>query len=382
MMIYFDNAATTYPKPESVINSVSYAMRHYCANPGRAGHRIAYETAEMIYNTRKKAAEFFGTDEPEKVIITPNCTFALNCAIKGLARKNSHFIISSLEHNAVVRPLETLKNNGISEYSIAKIETEDSLTVKNFENLIRDNTVAVICTGASNVFGKLLPLEKISEICKKNNLFFIVDAAQTAGIKEIDCKGSGIDILCVAGHKGLYAPMSVGMMVVNCNTQLNTVIEGGTGSLSSVFSQPEQFPDKFESGTLSVPLIYGLNCGMDFISDRGIVNVFNHEMQCVKKIYAELKSMKNIITYTDLYSKDEDFVPLLSFNVKGYGSEEVGTLLNKKGIAVRCGLHCAALAHKTYGTENVGTVRIAPSVFTNENDVNLLLNSVFEIAKV
>jgi len=380
-MVYFDNAATTYPKPESVITSVANAMRIYGANPGRAGHSMAFSTAELIYDTRKNASEMFGTDDPMKVIFTPNCTFALNCAIKGLAKKNSHFIISSLEHNAVVRPLETLKNRGICDYSVARAEKYDGETYMNFERLIRDNTVAVICTGASNVFGKMLPIRGISALCKKYGLKFIVDGAQISGIFDIDCKKEGIDILCVAAHKGLYAPMASGMMIINGDVALDTIVEGGTGSYSAILTQPQNLPERLESGTLSVPLIAGINAGMKFVKKADVNAIRLHELSLMKKISAELKSMKNVITYTDFESEYESFAPLLSFNVRGKNSEEVGALLNEKGIAVRSGLHCAVLAHETYKTTATGTVRIAPSFFTNMNDVNLLLNSVFEIAK-
>ena len=380
-MVYFDNAATTYPKPESVISAVTNAMRVYGANPGRAGHSMAYSTSELIYETRKNACEMFGSDDPAKVIFTPNCTFALNCAIKGLAKKNTHFIISSLEHNAVVRPLEALKSKGMCDYSVAKVERYDGETYMNFERLIRDNTVAVVCTGASNVFGKMPPLKGISALCKKNGLKLIVDGAQISGIFDINCKRDGVDILCIAAHKGLYAPMASGMMIINGDISLDTVVEGGTGSYSAISTQPQNLPDKFESGTLSVPLIAGINAGMKFVNKEGVNSIRSHEASYVKKISNGLKSMKNVITYTDLDSPYESFAPLISFNIVGKNSEETGVLLNKKGIAVRSGLHCAVLAHRTYGTDETGTVRIAPSFFTNINDVNLLLNSVFEIAK-
>lgn len=380
-MVYFDNAATTYPKPESVISAVTNAMRVYGANPGRAGHSMAYSTSELIYETRKNACEMFGSDDPAKVIFTPNCTFALNCAIKGLAKKNTHFIISSLEHNAVVRPLEALKSKGVCDYSVAKVERYDGETYMNFERLIRDNTVAVVCTGASNVFGKMPPLKGISALCKKNGLKLIVDAAQISGIFDINCIRDGVDILCIAAHKGLYAPMASGMMIINGDISLDTVVEGGTGSYSAIPTQPQNLPDKFESGTLSVPLIAGINAGMKFVNKEGINSIRSHEASYVKKISNGFKSMKNVITYTDLDSPYESFAPLISFNIVGKNSEETGALLNKKGIAVRSGLHCAVLAHRTYGTDETGTVRIAPSFFTNINDVNLLLNSVFEIAK-
>lgn len=380
-MLYFDNAATTYPKPNSVINAVNNSMIRLSANPGRAGHYMAQKTSELVYLTREKAAVMFGVESPENVIFTQNCTYALNCVIKGLAKKGSHFIISSLEHNAVARPLETLKNRGICTYSIAKVEKDDESTVENFKRLIRRNTVAIICTGASNVFGKMPPIRQLAQLAHSHSLLFAVDAAQTAGIMDINCQRDGIDFLCVAAHKGLYAPMGLGLLIINCDTLLETVSEGGTGTNSFLLTQPETNPERYESGTLSIPLIAGLSAGIDYINRQGIHTIYRHEKELITYLYQELKYMKNIELYTDMFSEYENFAPLLSFNVKGKPSEETASRLNNVGIAVRAGFHCAPLAHNSYNTAEFGTVRVAPSYFTKKNDVNLLLNSVFQIAK-
>lgn len=381
-MIYLDNAATTFPKPNSVINTVNNSLINYCANPGRAGHNMSQKVSELVYSTREKSAKLFGIKNPENVIFTLNCTYALNCVIKGLARNGSHFIISSLEHNAVVRPLETLKNKGVCTYSIAKVEADDAATVENFKSLIKSNTVAIICTGASNVFGKMLPIKDISNLAHKNGLIFAVDAAQTAGIIDIDCIRDGIDFLCVAAHKGLYAPMGLGMLIINCNVSLEPITQGGTGTNSFVLTQPNENPERYESGTLSIPLIAGLSAGIDYINMQKINRIYNHEKDLINYLYSELKSIKKVILYTDVFSKKESFVPLLSFNIDGLTSEETANYLNERSIAVRAGYHCAPLAHISYNTSETGTVRVAPSIFTEKKDVNLLLNSVFKIAKI
>lgn len=380
-MLYFDNAATTYPKPGSVLKAVDESIKYYCANPGRAGHNMAQRTSKLVFSTREKIAELFGVNKPENIIFTPNCTYALNCVIKGLALPGSHFVISSLEHNAVVRPLEALKKDGISDYSIASVEKNDIETVQNFENLINKNTRAIICTGASNVFGKMPPVKLLSRLAHSKNILFVTDAAQTAGITEINCSRDGIDFLCAAAHKGLYAPMGLGVLVINCENRLKTLTEGGTGTQSFTLSQPEESPERYESGTLSIPLIAGLSAGVDFVNRQKIKNIYRHETELINYIYSEFKNMKNIELYTDLLSKDESFAPLISFNIKNLGSEETARRLNDLGVAVRAGFHCAPLAHISYKTAETGTVRIAPSFFTEKKDVNLLLNSVFKIAK-
>lgn len=380
-MIYFDNAATTYPKPPEVIKTMSRATVRYGANPGRGGHKMSYLTSEAVYGTRKRVAEFFGTDAPENVIFTKNCTEALNIVIKGLCVPGCRFICSSLDHNAVIRPLEALRRSGTADYDIAPVGKTDDETVANFKRLLRSNTRAVICTGASNVFGERLPTAKLARLAHENGTLFILDAAQTAGIVNIDMRRDEIDFLCTAGHKGLYGPMGTGLLVINSDEHLNSLIEGGTGSFSAVLSQPEIYPDRFESGTLNVPGILSLGEGIRFVSDRGVSRIYKSEQGHIADIYKALKNIPNVRLYTDPFSSEKSYVPLLSFNVDGLHSEQTAALLANDNIAVRAGLHCAPSAHKTYGTLREGTVRIAPSIFTKKQDVNLLLTSVVKIAK-
>lgn len=380
-MIYFDNAATSSPKPQSVIKAVNRSLTAYAANPGRSAYSSSLAAADEIFGTRSAAARFFGAVDESHIIFTHNCTTALNTVIKGLAVKGSHFVISSLEHNAVVRPLETLKKRGIITYSIAEVTDDDSITEENFRRLINEDTTAVICTGASNVFGKIPPIKRIAKAAHESGTLFILDAAQTAGIIETNITDDGIDYACIAAHKGLYAPMSIGMLIINNERRLKTLTEGGTGNLSSVFTQPEELPERLESGSLSVPLISGLRAGIEFVSAIGIEKIYEHEMGIIRRIFNSLSDMRNIKLYTDPLSHKERFAPVLSFNVASLPSERTAELLSASGIAVRAGFHCAYLAHQSYKTDDFGTVRLAPSVFTNDRDVKILLNSIFKIAK-
>lgn len=380
-MIYFDNAATTFPKPRAVKQALMTATLRYGANPGRAGHRMAYETAERVYAARAAVAEFFSLDGAENVIFTKNCTEALNTVILGLARRGGHFVCSDLEHNAVARPLEALRQKGICTWDSAHIAEEDAQTLANFEKALRKNTIAIVCTGASNVFGRRTPLKALADLAHKHKLLLVADAAQTAGILPISMRDSGIDFLCAPGHKGLYGVMGTGILLCNCTHPLEPLTYGGTGTLSAQLTQPEAYPERLESGTLNVPGIAALEKGIAFVRASGLPKIFAHEMRSVQKIEENLRQMPNVILYTDLSSHPQSYVPLLSFNIRGLHSEETAAKLSEDGIAVRAGLHCAPMAHEVYGTKEVGTVRVCPSVFTNEKDVNSLLNSVFKIAK-
>lgn len=377
-MIYLDNGATTFPKPRNVINNVNKSLLNG-ANPGRGGHRLAIKASEAVYNSRKTLAEFFNIKNPENVIFTLNCTEALNIVIKGLLKEGDHVIISSLEHNAVIRPLKKLEGRGVS-YSVAEVvEKDNERTLNNFRNAINENTKLVVCTYASNVFGIKLPVERISALCHQYGILTCVDAAQAAGVVPIDLADSSIDYLCIAGHKSLYGPMGTGALIINCGTIPDSLIEGGTGSNSDNYNQPEILPDRFESGTQNLSGVAGFSAGVNFVKQKGILNIYKKEMDFIKKAYLELKRINNI----KLYTEEPDinyYVPVLSFNVEGINCETVSEILSEKyNIATRSGLHCAPLAHKSYNTIDSGTVRIVPSVFNNENDIYSLVKAVNKI---
>ncbi len=372
-MIYLDNAATTSPKPEIVIKEVNNALRKYSANPGRGGHTPSIQAARAVYQTRMLAKELFHAAAQENVIFTSGCTQSLNTVIKGVLKPGDHVVISSMEHNAVVRPLYRLKQKGLIDYSTADVIIgDDDATLNAFRKAINAKTRMIICTHASNVFGTRLPVERICALAHSYGILFCLDAAQSAGFLDIDIAENGYDFVCCPGHKGLYGPTGIGLLLIHSNQLLDTLTEGGTGSDSVNPVMPDYYPDRLESGTLNIPGICGLGAGIRFIDRYGIEKLRRHEYRLMKMLYQGLQSVKNIRLYTDepdiLHS-----VPVISFNIDEVESEKVAAYLNNKGIAVRAGLHCAPSAHRMMGTLDSGTVRIAPSVFTNEKDIQILM---------
>lgn len=369
-MINFDNAATTGKKPEGVIKAVNYALFNLSANPGRGGHNLSIKAAEAVYSAREKIANFFGASGGERVIFTANCTAAINYVIKGFLKSGDHVIVSDLEHNAVMRPLE---KTGIKK-SVAKVSlSNDDETVQNFESLINEDTKMIFCTAASNVCGKLLPIEKLGQLCKKRGIAFGVDAAQMAGILPINMKKCGIDFLCIAPHKGLYAPMGLGILIAETDIG-DTLIEGGTGTNSLSLYQPDSMPERYESGTVNLPAITGASAGIDFIKPRA-ANAYMREMRHIQRIYGVLEHLPYAEIYTP-YMREDLYLPVLCFNLSGVPSEQTAEYLNRKGIAVRAGLHCAPAAHKKLKTEKTGAVRIAPSYFTTHSEVEYFISVI------
>ena len=372
-MIYLDNAATTGRKPTTVVQAVKYALEHNSANPGRGGHAPSINAASVVYKTREKLSAFFGSDGPETVVFTQNCTHSINCVLKGILKKGDHCVISSLEHNAVIRPLT---KTGIS-YTVAEVDLkDDGKTIENFRKAIKPNTRLVFCTGASNVLGKILPIEIIGRLCREKGVLFGVDAAQTAGVIPIDMKKQNIDFLCIAPHKGLYAPMGVGVLIARKNLP-NTIIEGGTGTNSIDAFQPAQLPERLESGTVNLPAIAGISAGIDYVKSIGLENIYKGEFRLVKRLYEALKREEEVQLYTENFEYGS-FVPLILFNIKGMDSSTASSVLSDNGIAVRGGLHCAPSAHRQIGTLNEGGIRVAVATFNRERDIDILIRTVKE----
>ncbi len=369
-MIYFDNAATSGKKPQSVIKAVEYAMKNLSANPGRSGHDLSIKTADRVYKIRTKIAAFFGADGAENVIFTQNCTHSINCVLKGAVLKGEHIVVSNLEHNAVMRPL---KKSGIA-YTVVNICEDIGETVENFKKAIKPNTRLIFISGASNVTGQILPVAEIGEICKRRGILFGVDAAQTAGVLPINMQKDNIDFLCVAPHKGLYAPMGVGILI--CRKRLgNTVLEGGTGTESFNFSQPLDMPEGFECGTVNVPAIIGVGAGVEFVEKIGLDKIYKHEISLAQALYDRLLKNPNIILYTKRPELNE-FVATVPFNAKNIDSYKLGEFLNQNGIAVRSGYHCAPTAHKAIKTENGGACRVSFSAFNTKSEVIRLIEAL------
>ena len=368
-MIYLDNAATTSPKPAGVIRAVDDALRRYSANPGRSGHTLSVSTAQEVFRARRTIASFFGTEHEESVIFTPNCTAALNTVIKGVLKKGDHVVISSLEHNAVLRPLEKLRSSGFITCSTAGVGENDEQTMESFRSAVNAHTKLFICTHASNVFGTILPVRRLCALAHSYGLRFCLDAAQSAGVLPIDLKDDGFDYVCCAGHKGLYGPMGTGLLLINSEELPDSLIEGGTGSASADAAMPSYLPDRLESGTLNVPGIAGLAAGVDFVRGKGIESIYRQESGHIRYLYDGLSRIKGVRVYSPL-SQEMPTAPVLSFTVDGTDSETVAAFLNSRyGIAVRAGMHCAPLAHRYMGTLEGGTVRVSPSLFTKRQDM-------------
>mgnify|MGYP002770562353 FL=1 len=372
-MIYLDNGATSFPKPLSVRQNVDISLKKFSANPGRSGHSLSLRAAKEIFECRKRLKELFNVNSEEEIIFTENCTMALNTVIFGLLSEGDHVLISSMEHNSVTRPLESLKDKGVT-YSTFDYSYDDNETVDNVRNLIKPETKLVICTHASNVFGFRFPIERICALCHAYGILFCVDSAQSAGVFDIDVGTNQYDFVCMSGHKSLYGPMGTGVLILN-NRSLKPLLYGGTGTESVKKSQPEGLPEKFESGTQNMNGISGLKAGVDFVKNRGIKNIYNHEYKLAKRLFNGLANNRKVITYNKSFDYGK-VAPVVSFNIDGVYSEDLVAKLNKYGIMTRGGLHCSPLAHTTMNTIENGTVRVVPGAFNTINDINYLLNVI------
>ena len=372
-MIYLDNGATSFPKPLSVRQNVDISLKKFSANPGRSGHSLSLRAAKEIFECRKRLKELFNVNSEEEIIFTENCTMALNTVIFGLLNEGDHVLISSMEHNSVTRPLESLKDKGVT-YSTFDYSYDDNETVDNVRNLIKPETKLVICTHASNVFGFRFPIERICALCHAYGILFCVDSAQSAGVFDIDVGTNQYDFVCMSGHKSLYGPMGTGVLILN-NRNIKPLLYGGTGTESVKKSQPEGLPEKFESGTQNMNGISGLKAGVDFVKNRGIKNIYNHEYKLAKRLFNGLANNRKVITYNKSFDYGK-VAPVVSFNIDGVYSEDLVAKLNKYGIMTRGGLHCSPLAHKTMNTIENGTVRVVPGAFNTINDINYLLNVI------
>ena len=379
-MIYLDNAATSFPKPHCVIEAILRAQNNFGANPGRGGHALSVKAGQTVYECREKLAEHFDC-EAENVAFTYNCTAALNTAIKGVLKKGDHVIISSLEHNSVLRPVHALFKKGLITYSVARVNPlDDNETLRNFIFHIKENTKAIIMTHVSNVFGTVLPVEKICALCKARGLLFILDGAQSAGSHPISMKRTGVDILCLPGHKGLLGPMGTGALLFCGNIEPEELIQGGTGSFSLSESQPEVYPDRLESGTLNMPGIAGLSAGLSYLKCFGGEKaVLEKEGGLIRILTEDLSDIPGVRVYREMHGGKSS--NLISFNLGQLHSEYVASLLDKNAIAVRAGYHCSYLAHKNYNTSEKGCIRASVGIFNSRKDVKNLVFSLNKIAK-
>jgi len=377
-MIYLDNAATTFPKPKSVYENVMRAMTEYGANPGRGSHAMAIEGARVIYETRELIAELFNLDDPMRVIFTFNATDGLNLAIKGILKPGDHVIATAMDHNSVLRPIKELEKSGV-ENTIVTCAQDGSIKVEDIEKAIKSNTKLVVTTHVSNLTGTIFPIEEIGKMCKEKNVLYLVDASQSAGVLEIDLKKQNIDFLAAPGHKGLLGPQGTGILLINSDAEIKQLKEGGTGSESSSMYQPNFYPDKFEAGTHNLPGIAGLNAGVKYILNRGTKSIYSHEKNILELFINETKKNPKIKIYGP--ERIEERSGVVPINIEGMDSSEVAYILDTEyNIAVRPGLHCAPLAHKTIGTEKIGAVRFAVGPFTKKSEIMAAVKALNEIS--
>lgn len=377
-MIYLDNAATSWPKPDSVHTAMIKHIKENGANPGRSGHRMAMRASEIVFECRENLARLFGIADPLRIVFTSNATEAINLAVKGLLAPGDHVLLSSMEHNAVARPLKKLETVGV-ELSIVKTDPEGKVDSADIAGRIRRNTKLLIVTHASNVTGTVNDLAPLGRLAKEHNIAFMVDAAQTAGNMPIDVGGMHIDLLAFPGHKGLLGPQGTGGLYVGEGIILDTLKEGGTGSLSESLAQPDFLPDRYESGTLNTPGIAGLNEGIKFILSTGIGNIRNHEKQLARYMLEGLGAINKVKVYGS--GDTEHRIGVISIAIDKKDCHEVCAELDEKyDIAARSGLHCAYLAHETIGTQKKGTIRFSMGFFNTFEDIHKALAAIKAIA--
>lgn len=379
-MIYLDNAATSYPKPECVIEAMKDYCRNVGVNAGRSAYRQAIEASHIVFETREAVAHLIGVKDSSRVIFTQNATEALNLAILGLQLKEGDRIItSSTEHNSVMRPLRYLEQEEGIRVEVVECLPDGQLRAERLEAEITKNTKLIVVNHASNVIGTIQPIREIGRIARKHDIPFLVDAAQTIGCLPIDVDADNIELLAFAGHKGLMGPQGIGCLYVKKGIDLTPLKFGGTGSNSESQFQPDFLPDKFESGTLNLPGIAGLHAGIKFVLNEGIDNIRNHIHKLAEMLIKQLSKIDEIVIYGP---RDLSFQKgVVSINMKNMEPSEVGDLLDKKyGIAVRVGLHCSPQAHKTIGTFPKGTVRIGLGLFNTLEDIDKLCKALCQIA--
>jgi len=379
-MIYLDNAATSWPKPESVYQTMDEFLRTKGGNPGRGSHSLAVAAKEAVEATRLLVARLINAQEMERIIFTLNCTDALNLGLKGLLKPGDHVITSCIGHNSVVRPLRKLEQQGVKITRLPPSSDAGVVSAQGIEDAITKDTKLVVITHASNVTGVIQPIEEYGALSRRHNLIFMVDAAQTAGKYPIDVQIGNIDLLAFSGHKGLLGPPGTGVLYVGNRVDLDSLREGGTGSHSELEEQPADLPYKFESGTVNSVGISGLGAGLKFIFNEGLGKIRAHGQYLIDRLIEGLTAIPEVI----LYRSKDGFkqVPIISFNLEGSAPAEVGAILDQAfDIKVRTGLHCAPAAHKTLGTFPLGTVRLSPGYFNTAKEINCTLEAIEEIAR-
>ncbi|HMN13139.1 MAG TPA: aminotransferase class V-fold PLP-dependent enzyme [Bellilinea sp.] len=380
--IYLDNAATSWPKPPQMLSAMQHFSADLGANPGRSGHSLSVDSARVIFECREQLAALFNATQPERVIFGLNATDGINLALYGQLQPGDHVITSSMEHNAVMRPLQSLVARGVQ---VTEIECypDGTLDAAKILPALRGNTKMLIFTHASNVCGTLLPIRKIGEIAHNNGLLLMVDAAQTAGSIPIDMQADNIDLLAFTGHKGLYGPMGTGGLILGDRvdvSQMHSIRQGGTGSHSGSMTQPEFLPDKFESGTLNAIGIAGLNASIGWLMERGIQRIQSDEQMLTAMLLDGLSAISGVKIYGTRDPQKQTAV--VALNIKSWDPADAGTHLEEDfGILCRIGLHCAPAAHRTLNSFPRGSIRFSLSRFSTPEEIEKTVAAVAALAK-
>lgn len=381
-IVYMDNAATSWPKPPCVADSIVNFINEVGANPGRSAHRLSIESGRIVYTAREAIAELFGTPDPLRVVFGLNVTEALNLAIRGLLSSGDHVITSSLEHNSMMRPLRAMEKEGV-EITVVQCSKEGLLDPADIERAIRPNTTLIALNHASNVVGTLLPVSEVGHIARKHGLLFLVDAAQTGGAYPIDVQSFSIDLLAFTGHKSLLGPMGTGGLIVGervDTARMKPLKRGGTGSYSEHEEQPDFLPDIYESGTPNMVGLAGLNAGVRWIMEHTVDAIRAHEMLLTQKMIDGLTTIPGITIYGSCDASLQ--APIISLNIAGLELSEAGLRLDEEyGILCRVGLHCSPAAHRTIGRFPTGTLRFSLGIFNTEEDVDIAIEAIARLAK-
>ncbi|MFP5211984.1 MAG: aminotransferase class V-fold PLP-dependent enzyme [Acidobacteriota bacterium] len=372
MSVYLDNAATSHPKPEAVYEAVQWALREVGATPGRGAYRRGREAMDIVSRAREAVARLLGISNPERVIFTRNATESINVILKGWLKPGDRVLVSAMEHNAVVRPLERLKSMGVS-IEVVGSSPGGLINLDELKRLLDPPPKLMIVPHASNVNGALQPVREVADLCAQRNVPVLLDAAQTAGVQPIDVQCLGIGMLACSGHKGLLGPPGVGILHIREDLDVLPLIEGGTGSRSEYELQPEECPDRYESGTPNLPGIAGLRAGVEFLLDWTVEAIRDHELHLASILETELSGMTGVrVLVPEIRGTGT-----VSFTVDGMNPSDIGHLLDEMfDISVRTGLHCAPLAHRTLGTFPEGTVRVSPGYSTTFEEVEHFLISL------
>jgi len=379
-MIYFDNAATSWPKPDSVIAAMNDYMTNVGANPGRSGHRLSIEAGRIVYQARENLAELFNCDDPMRVIFCSNATDALNLGIRGMLRNGDHAITGSMEHNSVMRPLRDLEQEGV-DITVVRSDTEGFLDPSDIQEAVGRKTKLMVINHASNIVGSIAPVREIGKMARDEGILFMTDTAQTAGCVPIDMKRDNIDLMAFTGHKGLMGPQGTGGLVIGDSVDikdLGRMKAGGTGSRSEFEIHPDFLPDRYESGTLNTPGLAGLAAGVNYVLERTVDTIHEKCMSLSRRFIDRVKEIEGLALYGGFDPKRQ--TSTFSFSVKKASNSEIGLLLDDEyDIMARVGLHCAPTAHRTIGTFPAGTVRFGMGYFNRSEEVDIAIEALEEL---